>query len=258
MAEITIKTEADIALLREGGRRLRRILRALGDACVPGVTPAELNRMCEEMIREGGDTPAFLNYQPRGAKKPFPAALCVCINDEVVHGIPSKKRVLAEGDIVSVDAGLIHEGLITDSSLTVAVGKLDPQGRKMITTVEGALEAGIWEARAGNRVGDISNAIQKYVEKTPFALVEELGGHGVGYKVHEAPDVPNVGRKGTGALLEPGMVIAIEPIMVEKKPEVFIAEDGYTIFTEDGGRAAIAEHTVLITDGDPEILTREE
>jgi methionyl aminopeptidase len=259
MAEITKKTPEEIEIMRVGGRKLRRILRALGEKTVPGISTWELNRLCEEMLREGGDLPAFLNYKPRGADRPFPAALCICINDEVVHGVPSKRRIVKEGDIVSLDAGLIHGGMVTDSSFTVGVGTLDPRGKKLIKAAEAALEVGIWEARAGNRIGDISNAVEKYVEATPFALVPELGGHGVGYKVHEAPDVPNVGRKGTGPLLEPGMVIAIEPIMVEKKPDIFISEeDGYTIFTEDGGRGAIAEHTVLITDGDPEIITAEE
>jgi methionyl aminopeptidase len=258
MAEITIKTTEDIEKLRVGGRKLRRILKTLGEKAVPGISTGELNRLCEEMIREDGDTPAFLGYKPRGAKIPFPAALCVCINEEVVHGIPDNKRILEEGDIVSVDAGLVHEGMVTDSSLTVAVGQLDKRGQKLIATAEGALQAGIWEARAGNKIGDISAAIQKYVEDAGFSLVVELGGHGVGYKIHEAPDVPNVGKKGTGPLLVPGMVIAIEPILAEKNPSIFISDDGYTIFTEDGGRGAIAEHTVLITDGDPEIITADE
>ncbi len=258
MPQITKKTEDDIVHLREGGKRLARILRVLGEHAKPGVSTGELGRMCEELIREGGDVPAFLNYKPRSAKRPFPAALCICVNDEVVHGIPRDDVILKEGDIVSVDAGLIHEGLVTDSSLTVAVGKLDAKGKKLIKTAQEALEIGVWEARAGARVGDVSAAIQKHVEKAGFRLVEELGGHGVGYKVHEEPDVPNTGTKGTGPLLEAGMVIAIEPILVEKNPDIFIDEsDGYTIFTEDGGRAAIAEHTVLITDGDPEVMTKE-
>ncbi len=258
MAQIAIKTKEDIEKLRVGGRKLRRILKTLGEKCVPGMSTGELNRLCEEMIREDNDVPAFLNYRPRSAAKPFPASLCVCINDEVVHGIPDDDRILEEGDIISVDAGLIHKGLVVDSSLTVSVGKLDKNGKKLISVAESALLEGIAAAQAGNRVGDISHAVYSYVTKAGFSIVEELGGHGVGYQVHEAPDIPNVGKKGTGAMLEPGMVIAIEPIIVEKNPSIFLSDDGYTIFTEDGGRAAIAEHTVLITEGEAEILTADE
>lgn len=253
---IKIKAKKDIAVLRQGGHRHAAILRELADYVKPGVTTAELNELAERLIREGGDTPAFLNYTPAGAPRPYPASLCVSVNDEVVHGIPNEKpKVLKEGDIVSLDLGLIHKGMITDAAVTVAVGKVSKELETLLAATKAALMAGIKEAKGGRRVGDISNAIERVGVAHKFGIVEELSGHGVGYHVHEDPFIPNYGEAGKGEVLKPGMVIAIEPMFNIGTEEVKLDKDGYTYRTADGLPSAHFEHTILITKGDPEILT---
>ena len=256
---ITIKTKEEIAILREGGRRLALILKELEAAVRPGRTAAELNTLAEKLVREGGDKSAFLNYKPYGAKRPYPASLCVSINDEVVHGIPNEgEKILKEGDIVSLDMGLIHEGLYTDMAVTVSVGKIDESAAKLLQVTEEALAKGIATARAGNRVGDISYAVESHIKSVApsFGIVEELAGHGVGYKVHEDPYVPNYGKKNSGPVLKVGMVIAIEPMVNEGGKAVVLSIDGYTYKTADGKRSAHFEKTIVITEGDAEILTK--
>lgn len=252
-----IKTEAEIAILREGGKRLACILSMVREKVVPGVTTGELDRFTEELIRKGGDEPAFLNYTPEGARTAYPGTLCVSVNDEVVHGIAGD-RVLNEGDIVSIDTGLKHQGLFTDSAMTVSVGAVDENAKKLIAATRGALEAGIAAARAGNTIGDIGYAIEKYVKECGFVVVEELGGHGVGYAQHEDPHVANYGERGQGLRLKKGMVIALEPIVNEGSRYIKLMPDGYTYVTRDHERSAHFEHTIVITDGAAEVLTARE
>lgn len=253
---ITIKTKKDVAILREGGRRHAFIMRELANMVGPGVTAAGLNRRAEELIVEGGDRAAFLDYKPAGAPRPYPASLCVSINEEVVHGIPNEKeKIIKEGDIVSLDLGLIHKDLITDAAVTVAAGQTSGELQKLLKTTQEALMAGIREAKGGRRVGDISNAIERVGVAGKFGIVEELSGHGVGYHVHEDPYVPNYGLAGKGPILKPGMVIAVEPMFNLGTHKIKLDKDGYTYRTADGKPSAHFEHTILINKGDPEILT---
>lgn len=253
---ITIKTKKDIAILREGGRRHAEILKQIVAMVAPGVTTAMLNARADELIAEGGDVAAFLNYKPAGAKRKYPASLCVSINEEVVHGIPNENpKVLKDGDIVSLDLGLVHKGLITDAAVTVPVGTVSPEITKLLEVTKTALMAGIKEAKGGHHIGDISNAIERHGIAGKYGIVEELSGHGVGYHVHEDPYVPNYGDAGMGEVLKPGMVIAIEPMFNLGTKNVKLDKDGYTYRTTDGKPSAHFEHTIVITKGDPEILT---
>lgn len=255
---ITLKTPEDIVKLREAGKRLAKVLAVLKGAVAPGVSARELDSIAANLVADMGDKPAFLHYKPQGAKRPYPASLCVSINDEIVHGIPNEDdtKILKEGDIVSLDMGLIHQGMIVDSAITVGVGTIDAKAKKLLAVTEEALYKGIKAAKGGARIGDIGTAIEPTALANGFTLAEELAGHGVGYKVHEEPYVPNFGIPGEGPLLRPGMVIAIEPMFNEGEAGIIFDKDGYTIRTADGSRSAHFEHTVLITDGAAEILTR--
>jgi methionyl aminopeptidase len=253
---IIIKTPEEIKILREGGRRLARILNKVKEKVAPGVSTKELDAFAEKLIREGGDKPAFLNYRPEGAPTPFPASLCVSINEEVVHGIPSKKRILKEGDIVSIDLGLNHGGMFTDMAMTVPVGKVNPKLTKLLKITEEALMRGIEAAQAGFHTGDISNAIESYVRPYKFGIVEVLAGHGVGRAIHEDPYIPNFGKADTGEKLVPGMVVAIEPMLNLGTKNVTLDDDGYTFRTADGKASAHFEHTIVITEKGPELLTK--
>ncbi len=253
---IIIKTPKEIEILREGGKRLATILNKVKERVAPGVSTWDLDKYAEKLITETGDTPAFLNYRPEGAIKPFPASLCVSVNDEVVHGIPSKDRILQEGDIVAIDLGLKHKGLFTDMALTVPVGNISSGSAKLLKTTEKALYVGIDAAQNGNTVGDIGHAIESYVRPHRYGIVEVLSGHGVGRAIHEDPYIPNFGKKGKGTKLVPGMVVAIEPMLNNGTKNVTLDEDGYTFHTNDGKKSAHFEHTILITEGEPEILTR--
>lgn len=250
-----IKTTEEIVLLRESGKRLSRVLEEVKKAIKPGVTTMDLDTLAEKLIREGGDTPPFLNYTPHGARKPFPASLCVSVNDEIVHGIPSD-RVIQEGDIVSIDLGLTHKGMVTDAALTVSVGDVPDDVMLLIKETERSLYEGIKAAKGGARIGDIGAAIEHVAYKHGYGVVRELGGHGVGHAVHEEPYVPNYGRKGTGPILKPGMVLALEPMFMLGKEEIRLMPDGYTIITQDGSLSAHFEHTIVITEGGPEIVTK--
>lgn len=254
---IKLKKKEDIAILREGGHRHAAILRALTDMVRPGITTQQLEDRARELIAEGGDTAAFLNYKPYGADRPYPAALCVSVNEEVVHGIPNENpKTLKEGDIVSLDLGIVHKGLITDAAVTVAVGTISPELEQLLVITKKALMAGIKAAKGGKRVGDISSAIELTGIAAKYGIVEELSGHGVGYHVHEDPYIPNYGDPGLGEVLKPGMVIAIEPMFnIGKRDIILDKKDGYTYRTKDGKPSAHFEHTVLITKGDAEILT---
>lgn len=253
---IIIKTQEEIEKLRVGGKHLARILADTAKLVAPGVTTLELDTFAQSEIAKLGDTPAFLGYKPVGHRTPFPAALCVSVNAEVVHGIPKNNVVIKEGDVVSIDLGLKHEGLFTDHAITVAVGSVSKEKEKLIRDTREALYVGIEAIRPGARVGDIGFAIESFIHKRgTYGIVRVLSGHGVGRAIHEDPYVPNYGKAGTGDALMPGMVIAIEPMLTLGSEDVVEARDGYTLRTEDGSCAAHFEHTVLITDTGYEILT---
>ncbi|MDE2031237.1 MAG: type I methionyl aminopeptidase [Patescibacteria group bacterium] len=251
---IIIKNKEEIEILRQGGRRLAAVLIKVAKKVAPGVTTAELDKYAHDLIIEGGDEPAFLNYKPEGQSRAYPASLCISVNNEIVHGIPKTSKVLKEGDIVSLDLGLKHKGLFTDHAITVPVGEISKASKQLLNATKEALMIGIEEARAGNTVGDIGYAIEKFVAGK-YGIVRELSGHGVGKKIHEDPYIPNYGKRGKGQKLIPGMVIAIEPMLNIGKAGIITLSDGYTIKTSDGSRSAHFEHTVLITNDAPEILT---
>ena len=251
-----IKNETERENLIEGGRRLAAVLETLRAKVAPGVTTEELDDLAEAMIRDGGDEPCFLGYTPEGGNRPYPATLCVSINEEVVHGIPNELvKTLKEGDIVGLDLGLTHNGIIVDAAITVPVGNVTEEAKKLLRATEEALAAGILAAVPGKHVGDISHAIQEVIEGAGFKVVKELGGHGVGDVVHEDPFIPNYGRKGEGELLEEGMVLALEPIATAGKAAVVLAPDGYTFRTKDGSKSAHFEHTILLEKNGARIIT---
>lgn len=252
-----VKTEKEIEFLRECGKRLSCVLDELEKAVKPGITTKELDKLAEKLIRATGDTPAFLGYQPYGANFPYPGTLCVSVNDEIVHGIGKESHVLKEGDIIGLDLGMVHNGLITDSARTVAVGKVSEAAQKLLGATKRSLEIGILAAKAGAYSGDIGCAIERFAKPLKYGIVRELGGHGVGRQVHEEPYIPNYGtRKGIGVKLKPGMVIAIEPMLNIGKRGIILDKDGYTYRTADRSLSAHFEHTVLITKDGPEILTK--
>ncbi len=253
---IIIKTPKEIEIIREGGKRLATVLYKVKEIVKPGISTWELDKYAEKLIREMGDEPASLHYRPEGADSPYPASLCVSVNNEVVHGIPNKNKILQEGDIVSLDLLLKHKNLFTDMAITVPVGEVSASSRKLLEVTEKALQVGINAAQEGNRIGDIGNSIENFVRKYRYGIVEILSGHGVGRAIHEDPYVPNFGKAGTGAKLVPGMIIAIEPMLNNGTKNVVLDKDGWTFRTADGKRSAHFEHTILITEGEPEILTK--
>lgn len=254
---IKIKTKEEIEILREGGKRLSYILNKVAEKVKPGISIEILDEYASKLIKEGGDKAAFLNYTPRGARRPYPASICISVNNEIVHGIPNEDPlVLQEGDIVTLDLGLVHNSLITDSAVTVPVGKVSDKNKKLIEHTKEALYLGIKEARGGGHVGDIGEAIGNFARGLGYGICEGLAGHGVGYSVHEDPYVPNEGRLGAGEKLKPGMVIAIEPMLTLGTDKIVLAKDGYTYKTADGSNASHFEHTIAITDGEPIILTK--
>lgn len=254
---ISKKTEHEIDILAEGGKILARILKALSTEAVPGATTKDLDDRAMELCEQYDAKPVLLGYHPDFAPAPYPAAICTSVNECVQHGIPSEDEVLEEGDIINIDMSIEYKGMVVDSGVTVGVGTIDEEAQKLIDTTRAALAAGIKEARAGNHIGDISNAMQTVVQGAGLAMVEELCGHGVGYVVHEPPTIPNVGKKGGGPMIEVGHVYAIEPIVnIGTKDVVFDDEgDGYGVYTADGSRSAHFEHTVAITDDGPRIFT---
>ena len=252
---VIIKTPKEIEIIREGGKILAEVLAKVAKKVKPGISTYELDKYAHDLIKEKGGTPAFLNYKPEGAKNAYPASLCVSVNNEIVHGIPSKNKILKEGDIVSLDLGLKYQGLFTDHAVTISVGKISKNNQKLIEDTKKALEIGIWAAHGGATVGDIGHAIESFVNRK-YGIVRELAGHGVGIKIHEDPYVPNYGKAGKGQKLIPGMIIAIEPMLNIGKADIVTMSDGYTIETVDNTCSAHFEHTILITEGDAEILTK--
>ncbi len=253
---IIIKTPDEIEKLRVGGKRLAKILSEVSALVEPGMSAVELDIIAQEKIKELGDEPAFLGYKPAGHRIAYPAALCVSINSEVVHGIPKAMTILKEGDIVSLDLGLKHEGLFTDHAVTVAVGAISKDKEKLLRDTREALYTGIEAIVPGARTGDIGSAVEAFAKKAgKYGIVRTLAGHGVGRAIHEDPFIPNYGKAKTGEKLVPGMVVAIEPMLTLGTDDVDEASDGYTMKTTDGSAAAHFEHTVLITETGYEILT---
>ncbi len=244
---ITIKTKEEIEQLQEGGALLRSILHSLKELVIPGNSTNDLETKALELIKKIGASPAFLNYTPKGARRAFPAALCVSVNDVVVHGIPNESPItFKEGDIVVIDSGICYKGLYTDSAITVPCGKIDENAKRLIKATREALEAGIKAAKEGNTTGDIGTAIEAIAKKYKCSIADGLGGHGVGYAQHEDPFVPNFAMPKQGPVLKEGMVLAIEPIFNEGTSKVKLKKDGYTFVTSDGKRSAHFEHTVVV------------
>jgi len=246
---VTIKSEQEIQLMREAGNILATVHEELAKLIKPGITSYELDRHAYELIKEFGCIPSFLNYEG------YPASLCVSINDEVVHGIPSKKRKLHDGDIVSIDCGVIYKGYHSDSARTYAVGDISDDAQKLIDVTKESFFEGIKYAKPGNHLYDISKAIQKYVEDRGFTVVRELVGHGIGTHLHEDPQIPNFKQIGRGIRLKPGMTLAIEPMINAGEKEVWFLDDDWTVVTRDGKNSAHYENTILITEGEPELLS---
>jgi methionyl aminopeptidase len=242
------KSELEIEAMTLAGRVVADTLALVGEHLRPGVTTEELDALAEEYIRSQGGTPTFKGYHG------FPASICSSPNSMVVHGIPGEYRV-EDGDLLSVDVGVTLNGFVADSAYTFSVGDIGDDAQRLLDVGQAALEAGIAEARAGNHIGDISNAVQRTVEEAGFSVVKSLVGHGIGRSMHEEPQIPNWGEPGRGPLLAPGMTLAIEPMITAGGPEVVVAEDRWSISTDDGSLSAHFEHTVAVTDGEPRILT---
>lgn len=248
-----VKIKEEIETLAEGGKILNDILRKTAGLVQPGVSTWVLNAFAEKAIAAAGGVPSFKNFGD--AKNPFPAGLCTSVNSVVVHGIPSKSTILKNGDIIGLDVGMEYKNLYTDTAATVAVGSISDVAKRLIETTKKSLDAAIAQAKAGNKIGDISHAIQKTAEDAGFSVVRDLVGHGVGYDVHEDPAVPCFGKPHTGMVLQEGMVLAIEPMLCEKDYFLVFEPDGWTIATKDGGLSAHFEHTIAITKNGARILT---
>ena len=249
---IVCRSAAEIERLEAAGRLVGEVLAELATHVEPGVSTADLDRAAEELITRAGATPAFKGYHG------YPATICASINDEVIHGIPSARRILAEGDIISIDVGVALDGYYGDSAVTLPVGRVSDTAARLLRVTEESLYKAIEQARPGGRVSDIGHAVQQHVEAFGFSVVREFVGHGIGQQMHEEPQVPNYGEPGRGPRLAEGMVIAIEPMVNAGKPAVKVLADGWTAVTKDGSLAAHFEHTVAVTAGEPWILTARE
>ena len=245
---ISLKSEEEIRLMKKAGRIVKKALDDLEGCIRPGIMTKELDRRVEKLIKKEGGIPAFKGY------KGFPGNICTSINDVVVHGIPKKKAIKA-GDIVSIDIGVMYQGYYADSARTLKVGNISDAARKLIDITKESLFVGINEARANERLSNISHAIQRFIESHGYNVVRALVGHGIGSKMHEDPEVPNYGQPNKGILLKPGMTLAIEPMVNQGGYEVEVLDDGWTVVTKDGKLSAHFEHTILITESEPEILT---
>ncbi len=250
---INVKTPREIDLMREVGRIVGGILSIVEKHIEPGITTKELDRIAEDYVLSQNAIPAFKGYG-FDKRNLFPATICLSIDDQVVHGIPGSRK-LEDGQILSVDVGAVKNGYYGDAAKTYAIGNVSEEKKELMSVTEKALELGIENAVAGNHLEDISSAVQEFVESNGFSVVRDLVGHGIGTKLHEDPPVPNFGRKGKGPLLRNGMTLAIEPMVNAGVFKVFTAKDGWTVYTSDGKPSAHFEHTVVITDGEPEILT---
>lgn len=248
-----VKTSEEIEVIAEGGKILAEILQAVSSTAKVGVSTLELSDMADKLIRKAGGVPSFVGYGPRQA--PFKHALCTSLNDVVVHGVPSSRDILEEGDIVGLDIGMKYKGLFTDTAVTVAIGKVDDGALKLIEATKGTLNAAMSVVKAGVKTGDIGFATESFAKSAGFAVVKDLGGHGVGYAVHEDPFIPCFGKSGTGEVLPVGAVICIEPMLCEGKSALYIEDDFWTLRTRDGGWSAHFEHTLVVTEDGFRILT---
>jgi methionyl aminopeptidase len=255
VGEVTIKTEAEIDLIRESSLLVGKTLGEVSRWIQPGVCTFELDRIAEEFIRDHGGIPAFKNYQGSADAEPFPWTLCISVNEEVVHGMPGKDKFLQEGDIVSVDCGVLKNGYYGDSAYTFGVGNISSKKARLLKATEASLYKGLEQAIVGNHLGDISYAIQFHVETLGYSVVQEMVGHGIGTQLHEPPEIPNYGRRKSGLKLEEGMVFAIEPMINLGKRRIMHAEDGWTIKTVDGLPSAHFEHTIVIRKNQCEVLS---
>lgn len=248
-----LKTKSEIEKIAKGGKIMRRILSELREMAKPGVSTWELDQYAEKEIIKAGGRPSFKGYGMKGQE--FPNALCTSVNDVIVHGAPSKKEILKDGDIIGLDIGMEYLGLYTDTAITVPIGKISDKAKMLLETTELALKKGIEQAKPGNRLGDIGAAVQAVADKRGLGVIRDLVGHGVGHAVHEDPHVPNYGKHGTGMVLKAGMVLAIEPMFSLGDYRLKSADDGMGIAMADGSLGAHFEHTVAITSRGPEILT---
>lgn len=246
---VTIKSKREIELMKEAGRIVALAHQAAKEIIIPGVTTLEIDQLVEKVIRAHGATPSFKGYGG------FPGSACTSVNEQVVHGIPSKKVVLKDGDIISVDIGAYYKGYHGDSAWTYAVGTIDPEAKRLMDVTRASLFKGLEQAVAGNRLSDISHAIQMYAEKEGFSVVREFVGHGVGKDLHEDPQIPNYGLPGRGIRLKPGMTFAIEPMINMGRKEVRVLDDNWTTITVDGSLSAHYEHSIVITEDKPILLT---
>jgi methionyl aminopeptidase len=249
--QIHLKSPAELQIMREAGRINASVLAAVKERLQPGVSTADLNAAAEDVLRKHGCISPFKGY----GHPPFPTSITVSINQELVHGIPSKNRKLKAGDIVSIDCGTVYEGWVADSAFTGGVGEISPEARQLLDVTEGSLYAGIEKMRVGNRTGDVSAAIQNFVESHGFHVTREYTGHGVGKQMHEGPQVPNYGKPGSGLPLKAGMTVAIEPMVLVGTPDTRVLPDKWTVVSADGSLTAHFEHSVAVTEGDPLILT---
>jgi methionyl aminopeptidase len=251
---VILKSPDEIARLREAGRLVAETYEYLSEYVMAGVTATELDRRAEHFIRRHGARPMYKGYHPPG-RVPFPATICVAINDVIVHGIPRRKQSLREGDIVGIDIGVAKDGWVGDACRTYIVGAVDAESQRLVDVARRCLDLGIEQARSGNRIGDIGAAIQTYAEAQGFSVVREYCGHGVGRSLWEEPSVPHHGKRGTGFRLRPGMVFTIEPMINAGRPETKLLSDGWTVVTADGSRSAQFEHTIALTAHGTELLT---
>ncbi|HSM71200.1 MAG TPA: type I methionyl aminopeptidase [Anaerolineales bacterium] len=249
--QIHLKNADDLQIMREAGRINASVLATVKELLQPGIPTADLNVAAEEVLKKHGCISPFKGY----GHPPFPASITVSINRELVHGIPSTNRKLQTGDIVSIDCGTILDGFVADSAFSAGVGDISPEAQTLLNVTEGALNAAIDKMRFGNRTGDVSAAIQKYIETRGFFVTREYTGHGVGRQMHEGPQVPNYGKEGTGMPLKPGMTIAIEPMVLAGTAETKVLPDNWTVVSADGSLTAHFEHTIAVTEGEPLILT---
>ena len=253
---ISIKTEKEIAILEQGGKILAEVLKEISELAKAGIATGFLNDKAKEMILARGAEPSFEGYKPSFAERPYPAAICTSLNEVVVHGLPDDNIILKDGDILKLDIGVKYKNLFTDSALTVGIGKMTDKKNKLINVTRRALELAIGEVKPGNHIGDIGYAIENYAEKEGLAVVKALVGHGVGYAVHEEPNIPNYGERGDGPILKPGMILAIEPMLALGSDQVKESKNGFGYETADGSLSAHFEHTVAVTADGCLVLTK--
>ena len=253
---VVIKNKKEIEKMREACRIANLAQKAIEEAIRPGISTYELDKIAEKVMRENGAIPAEKGYPSSEEGVPnFPGAICASLNDEVIHGIPSKKVILKDGDIISIDLVAYKDGFNGDCARTYLVGNVSKEAKRLVEVTKQAFFEGIKFAKAGNRLGDVSHAIGEFVEKNGYSIVKEFQGHGIGENMHEDPGIPNYGKAGRGIRLEEGMTLAIEPMVIQGKPDILELEDGWTIISEDGTLSAHYENTILITKNEPEVLT---